>query len=119
MSEIVRTEKLTVSADDIDAEIDQMVKMFGSDEQAAQFRQFFSSPQSRLNIQTDLLTNRAMDRLAAIAKGENPPIVDPDAAAEAAAEDQVADDASEAVPETVEETVSEPEITSGETTETE
>jgi trigger factor len=124
MSEIVRQEKLTVSADDIDAEIDLMVTMFGSDEQAAQFRQFFSSPQSRLNIQTDLLSNRAMDRLAAIAKGENPPIVDPDAAAETADEDQLADvanDAGEAIPETMEEeeTVSEPEITSGETTETE
>jgi trigger factor len=123
MSEIVRQEKLTVSAADIDAEIDQMVEVFGSGEQASQFRQFFSSPQSRLNIQTDLLTNQAMERLAAIAKGENPPIVDPDANADAAPEAAVSEEAaeasSEAAPETEEETVSEPEIISGETTETE
>ncbi len=93
-----------------------MVQVFGSDEQAAQFRQFFSTPQSRLNIQTDLLTNRAMERLAAIAKGENPPIVDPDADAEAAVEPVAAEARSEAV---VEETVSEPDTTSGQTTETE
>jgi trigger factor len=123
MSEIVRQEKLTVSAADIDAEIDQMVEVFGSGEQAGQFRQFFSTPQSRLNIQTDLLTNHAMERLAAIAKGENPPIVDPDAEAAAAPEasvaEEVAEASSEAAPETEEETVSEPEIISGETTETE
>jgi trigger factor len=124
MSEIVHQEKLSVSAADIDAEIDQMVKVFGSDEQAAQFRQFFSSPQSRLNIQTDLLTNHAMERLAAIAKGENPPIVDPDAPTEEAAadadadEDHTAEASSEADPEPVEEAVNEPEMTSGETTET-
>ena len=113
MSEVVRQEKLSVSAADIDAEIDQMVQMFGSGEQADQFRQFFSSPQSRLNIQTDLLTNHAMERLAAIAKGENPPIADPDAA-----EEHVEDADTQAASETVEETVSEPDVVAGETTET-
>jgi trigger factor len=113
MSEVVRQEKLSVSAADIDAEIDQMVQVFGSSEQADQFRQFFSSPQSRLNIQTDLLTNHAMERLATIAKGENPPIIDPDAA-----EEHAEDASTQAASETVEETVSEPDVTGGETTET-
>ena len=86
LSELVRQEKLTVSTSDVDHEIDQMTQAFGGGEQGEQFRQFFSSPQSRMNIHTDLLTDRAMKQLAAIAKGENPPVGSADGEEEPAAE---------------------------------
>jgi trigger factor len=86
LSEFIRQEQLSVSAEDINAEIERMVQIFGDEEQAAQFRQFFSNPQSRANIHSDMLTNRALDRLAAIAKGENPPIAAPAVSAETEAE---------------------------------
>jgi trigger factor len=105
MGEFIRQEHLAVNPDEIDAEIEQMVQVFGSDEQAAQFRQFFSSPQSRQNIHTDLLTSHAMERLAAIAKGENPPIEIPAEAEETTDAGETAE--TEQTPEVVAETAGE------------
>ncbi len=87
MAEVVRAEKIDVSAADIDAEIDRIASQIGG-EQSSQFRQFLSTPQSRMNIGTELVTSRVMDRLAAIAKGENPPLPadEPEATSESAPE---------------------------------
>jgi trigger factor len=73
LSELVRQEQLDASDEDIDSEIDRIVASIGG-EQSSRFRQFLSTQQSRTNIGADLVTSRAMERLAAIAKGENPPI---------------------------------------------
>jgi hypothetical protein len=84
MRHFVVQEQLSVSVDDVNAEIARMVSSVDS-EQATWFQQFLSTPQSRQNIGADLMTNRAVKRLAAIARGENPPVGDaaPDAAAPA------------------------------------
>jgi trigger factor len=92
VGEFVKHERLSVSDDDVDAEIDQLSEKYGGD-QAGQFRQFFASDENRMSIHNDLITSRAMDRLAAIARGENPPIE-----AESPAADSVA--ATEAATET-------------------
>jgi trigger factor len=89
LGELVRREQLDASDEDIDSEIDRIVASIGG-EQSSRFRQFLSTQQSRSNIGADLVTSRAMERLAAIAKGENPPIgaaqADETAATEAAEE---------------------------------
>jgi trigger factor len=127
LSEFVRQEHLTVSADEIDSEIDQLSKAFGSDEQAEQFKQFFASDQSRFNIQNDLLTDRAMIQLAGIAKGENPPVGAPAASTPGPGEEAASEAESETASDTIRETGSEttgettgevePAVTPGETTE--
>lgn len=127
LSEFVRQEHLTVSADEIDSEIDQLSKAFGSDEQAEQFKQFFASDQSRFNIQNDLLTDRAMVQLAGIAKGENPPVGAPAASTPGPGEEAASEAESETASDTIRETGSEttgettgevePAVTPGETTE--
>jgi trigger factor len=72
LGEIVRQEKLDISSADIDAEIDRMSQMFG--EQSEQFKKFLSTAESRSNIANRIVTDRAIARLAAIAKGENPAV---------------------------------------------
>ncbi|HVO43506.1 MAG TPA: trigger factor [Aggregatilineales bacterium] len=85
LGELVRQEQLDASDEDIDSEIDRIVASIGG-EQSPRFRQFLSTQQSRMNIGADLITSRAMERLAAIAKGENPPIGAAQAEATAALE---------------------------------
>jgi trigger factor len=85
LGELVRREQLDASDEDIDSEIDRIVASIGG-EQSSRFRQFLSTQQSRTNIGADLVTSRAMERLAAIAKGENPPIGAAQAAETAATE---------------------------------
>jgi trigger factor len=96
LGELVRQEQLDASDEDIDSEIDRIVASIGG-EQSSRFRQFLSTQQSRTNIGADLITSRAMERLAAIAKGENPPIgtaqAEETAAPEAAEEPAPAADA--------------------------
>lgn len=74
LGEFVRREELVVDDAAVDEEIEAMSQLMGGAEQAGQFRQFLMSPESRLNIGNRLAANRAMERLTAIAKGENPPV---------------------------------------------
>lgn len=103
LRELVRAEGLVASEADIDAEIEEMAKLIGG-EQSAQFKQFLNTENSRLNIQNQLVTGRAMDLLAAIAKGEEPPAaaapVDTGAPVEAAAPAETEPPAVSAEPET-------------------
>lgn len=86
LTELVEAEELTVSDADIDAEIKTMSESLGGD-QAEQFMQFLNTEQSRMNISSRLATNRIIERLVAIARGENPP-----KGPGAAAEDETAED---------------------------
>lgn len=79
MRQFVQQEQIVISSEEIDAEIARMIGTVDG-EQAQWFQQFLSTPQSRQNIGADMMTSRAVERLAAIARGENPPA----AAAEAA-----------------------------------
>lgn len=103
LRELVRVEGLVASEADIDTEIEEMAKLIGG-EQSAQFKQFLNTQNSRLNIQNQLVTGRAMDLLVAIAKGEEPPAaaapVDTGAPVEAAAPAETEPPAASAEPET-------------------
>lgn len=74
LGELVRQEELAADESDIDQRIEAMIESMGGEERAGQFRQFFGSEQSRYNISNQVATDRAMERLVAIAKGENPPV---------------------------------------------
>ncbi len=98
LSELVNQEQLEVNEADIEERIDEMIESMGGEERAGPFRKFFESEQSRFNISNQVATDRALDRLVAIAKGENPPIgVQRDATEETAstADDTPADDTPE------------------------
>jgi trigger factor len=90
LGELVRREELVVDDSAVDAEIEAMSTMLGGDEQAGRFKQFLMTPESRFNIGNRLVANRAMERLAAIAKGENPPIGPAVVEAEAQSADEAA-----------------------------
>lgn len=74
LGELVRQEQLEADDADIDKRIDEMIELMGGEERAGPFRQFFASQESRFNISGQIATDRALDRLVAIAKGENPPV---------------------------------------------
>jgi trigger factor len=71
LSQAIVDEEITIDADEIDAEIEEMTAPLG--EQAEQFRELFSSPQGKMSISESLLTRKAMAQLKAIARGEDPP----------------------------------------------
>ncbi len=96
LGEVVHQEQLDVSEDDIEAEINRMMESLGG--QGGQFRQFLSSDRSRANISNQLATSRALDRLVAIARGENPPIgVTPEPEPEPSAEETTGEAAADVV----------------------
>lgn len=72
LGKLIEAEKLTVDDNDVDTAIDKMVENLG--EQAETFKRMFNNPQSRTNIALDLIKDRALTRLTAIVKGENPPL---------------------------------------------
>lgn len=71
LAEIVRREGLQVSPDEVKKEIDAMSAALG-DDQADEFREFLSTPDQQRRIENDLLTKKAIERLAQIAKGMAP-----------------------------------------------
>lgn len=89
LGKVVDLEGLQVLDDEIEAEIDRMLEAMGG-QAAEQLRKAFHEPNTMRRIGLDLLTQKAIDRLAAIAKGEADAIESSDepAASEAEAEDQ-------------------------------
>lgn len=65
---VIRTEGLSVSGEEIHKHIDEIVATF--EDPAGQLRQAFESPAGRQRIATDLLYDKAVERLVTIAKGE-------------------------------------------------
>ena len=114
MGELVRREELGVTPEDVEAEIDRISQMWGG-EDASRFRQYLATDQSRNNISNQLVSDRVLGRLVAIAKGENPPVGpdQPEPAAESQAEPAGAaedtEDTAEDVVETAEASAAEPE----------
>jgi trigger factor len=68
LGKVVELEGITVEEEEVEAEIERMSSAFG--EQADEARDVLSSPDNMRSIASDLLTNKALQRLAAIAKGE-------------------------------------------------
>ncbi|MBL8116001.1 MAG: trigger factor [Anaerolineae bacterium] len=81
LRELRTVEKVEVTEDSINAEIDKMLGQFG--EQAESLRGLLDTPQMRENIKNDLLERAVMDRLVEIAKGEAPELLTSDAGEEA------------------------------------
>jgi trigger factor len=81
LGEVTEAEELSVSEDEINDEIETAILTFGS--QAALARQFYSSPEVRRRMANRVLSQKTLDRLIAIAKGEDPPIGEPEKVAEA------------------------------------
>lgn len=93
LGKLVDAEQLLTTDADIDGEISKMIADLGGEERAGQFRQYFDTPHSRMNIANQMTSDRAIGRLLAIAKGEEPPVGVP---REDVAEDTAGADAGEA-----------------------
>ncbi|MGD8814332.1 MAG: trigger factor [Anaerolineales bacterium] len=68
LGQIVETEKLEVKPEEVKAEIDRMVAPFG--ENADKIRKNFEHPLGQRRVTLDLLTEKSIQRLVSIAKGE-------------------------------------------------
>jgi len=76
LGEVADVEQLSVRDAEIDDEISTAVLPYGA--QAELMRQFFSAPEARRSMSSRLLAQKAVDRLIAIARGENPEIGEPE-----------------------------------------
>ncbi len=75
-AEFLRQEDVSISETEIDAEIERMSAVFDQ-EQVPVLKQYLSSTQSRAYIENELVTNRGVNLLAAIALGEEVPAPGP------------------------------------------
>jgi trigger factor len=96
LGKVVALEGLTVADDDVTAHIEQLSAPWG--ERSADMHKVLSTDESRRVLAVDLLTDTAVARLVALAKGEDVP---PPAPAEAAQADQapMAEPAGDGAPE--------------------
>jgi trigger factor len=63
-------EQIDVTPDDVTAEIDRLAESMGDD--AERFRQILRTADSVANIRNNLISERTVERLLAIARGEAP-----------------------------------------------
>jgi FKBP-type peptidyl-prolyl cis-trans isomerase (trigger factor) len=68
LGKVSELEGVTVEEEEVEAEIERVSSAFG--EQADKVRDVLSSPDSMRSIASDLLTNKALQRLVTIARGE-------------------------------------------------
>jgi FKBP-type peptidyl-prolyl cis-trans isomerase (trigger factor) len=68
LGKVVELEGITAEEEEIEAQIERMISSFG--EQADKARDVFSSPDNMRSIASNLLTNKALQLLTAIARGE-------------------------------------------------
>lgn len=96
LREVAAKEKVTVSDEQIEAEIERNAAQFGM--QAESFRELYNQPGMRDMMVNDLMTRSVLDRISDIARGEAPEIPaddEADATAAAVAAAEAADNASE------------------------
>jgi trigger factor len=77
LAQVAAAEGLTVSDEEIRDEIETMALSFGTDAPLA--RRFFSSPRSQRSIAARLVSQRVLDRLILIGRGEAPDLNTPPA----------------------------------------
>jgi len=94
LSKVISEEGVEVTDSDIMARIERIVSPFGDD--SGRFRELFQTDAARRSMRLDMLTEKAIARLASIAKGENPPLPEP-AAEEAEPAEGVAVPAAEVI----------------------
>jgi len=71
LAKLAEVEGITVSEEDIDAEIERLVTSSGP--RAGEVRQMFAKPGGRQALERSLLTRKTLERLTAIASGEDLP----------------------------------------------
>jgi trigger factor len=69
LGELVEEEDLKIEDTEVEAQIDKIMESFGGDS-SPDLRKAFSSENSKRRIALDLITDKALERLVAIAKGE-------------------------------------------------
>jgi trigger factor len=69
LGQLVEQEELEIEEDEVEAQIDKIMESFGG-ESSPDLRKAFSADSSKRRIALDLLTDKALQRLTAIAKGE-------------------------------------------------
>ena len=70
LTELAEVEKVDVTPDDVEAEVDKLVAPMGDD--GERFREMFTTLEGIATIRRNLTSERTLDRLAAIAIGEAP-----------------------------------------------
>lgn len=70
LGKVVELEKVEVNESDVDAEIDRLVSSFTTDGDKESARKVFDNPVGRQRINLDLISDKAVERLLLIAKGE-------------------------------------------------
>lgn len=70
LSKVIELEGLTVAEEEVDDRIEMMAGLFGKD--ADKYRKLMKADNARRSVRYDLLSNKAVKQLVAIAKGENP-----------------------------------------------
>lgn len=68
LSELAEAEGIDVSAEEIQGELDKLVEPLGGDSE--RFREMFGSEEGIATIRRNLLTQKTLERLSAIARGE-------------------------------------------------
>jgi trigger factor len=74
LREVLASEKIAVSENAINEQINTILMRFG--EQAESIRPMFDQPAMRENVRSDLQEQQIMERIAAIAKGEAPELAE-------------------------------------------
>jgi trigger factor len=86
LSRLIELEKIGVDEADVTQEIDRFTAIFGGSADAAAIRKSLDTPESRSSMALELLSNRALERLTALAKGEDIPLPAPEVTEAADAE---------------------------------
>jgi trigger factor len=70
LSKLTEAEQIDVSPDEVEAEIDRLAEPMG--EETERFKELFNTPEGIITIRRNLISERTLQRLLAIASGEAP-----------------------------------------------
>ncbi len=71
---LIEREQLGVSDTDVEQEIERFTAIFSGNADSAAIRKSLETPESRSSMAMEILSNRALERLMALAKGEDMPL---------------------------------------------
>jgi trigger factor len=86
LGELLKQEQVSVTDEEMNSHLDTLTTQFSKDtNEAGNFRKMLNRPDTRRQIVVDLMMRHLNERLAAIGKGENPPLPEAVAESESAA----------------------------------
>jgi trigger factor len=74
LGRLIEQEQLSVNDADVDQEIERFTAIFSGNADVASIRKSLDNPESRSSMAMEILSNRAVERLVALAKGEDIPL---------------------------------------------